>query len=122
MYINKIKIRKLYSILCISHFDAVDYKYSFESENKKNKILPIYTFTYLCIIFLLTCYNCKCYFNYVTDVESNAGNQRVKIEDHDPSVQSWNISDYCTPTSAPVTEEYHVIVKEGCGSLLLISK
>lgn len=60
--------------------------------------------------------------NNVTDVESNAGNQRVKIEDHDPSVQSWNISDYCTPTSAPVTEEYHVIVKEGCGSLLLISK
>nr|XP_034301244.1 uncharacterized protein LOC105330858 isoform X2 [Crassostrea gigas] len=54
------------------------------------------------------------YHYYVfNDVESNAGNQRVKIEDHDPSVQSWNISDYCTPTSAPVTEEYHVIVKEG---------
>lgn len=60
--------------------------------------------------------------NNVTDVESNAGNQRVKIEDHDPSVQSWNISDYCTPTSAPVTEEYHVIVKEGGASRHIISK
>ena len=53
-----------------------------------------------------------CFFCFV-DIESNAGNQRVKIEDHDPSVQSWNISDYCNPSSAPVIEEYHVIVAEG---------
>ena len=54
-----------------------------------------------------------CAFFAFLDIDSNAGNQRVKIEDHDPSVQSWNISDYCNPSSAPVIEEYHVIVAEG---------
>nr|XP_022322382.1 uncharacterized protein LOC111123938 isoform X5 [Crassostrea virginica] len=53
------------------------------------------------------------YYYVQNDIDSNAGNQRVKIEDHDPSVQSWNISDYCNPSSAPVIEEYHVIVAEG---------
>lgn len=47
------------------------------------------------------------------DIESNAGNQRILVQDHDPSVQSWNLTIYCNPTSPPVKEEYHVIVKEG---------
>ena len=54
-----------------------------------------------------------CAFSSFSDIESNAGNQRIQIEDYDPSVQSWNISDYCNPSTAPVIEEHHVIVAEG---------
>lgn len=50
---------------------------------------------------------------YVSDVETNAGNQRVKVELHDPSVNSWDPATYCNPTSGPGQEEYHVLVKAG---------
>lgn len=46
-------------------------------------------------------------------METNAGNQRVKVELHDPSVNSWDPATYCNPTSGPGQEEYHVLVKAG---------
>lgn len=48
-----------------------------------------------------------------TDTDSNANNVRVYVEIHNSSVMTWNTSDYCTPTSAPGIEEYHVIVRKG---------
>lgn len=48
-----------------------------------------------------------------TDTDSNANNVRVYVETHNSSVMTWNTSDYCTPTSAPGIEEYHVIVRKG---------
>ncbi|XP_061164537.1 uncharacterized protein LOC133173572 [Saccostrea echinata] len=48
-----------------------------------------------------------------SDTDSNASNLRVYIETHNSSVMSWNTSDYCTPTSGPLVEEYHVIVRKG---------
>lgn len=51
--------------------------------------------------------------SFVTDTDSNANNVRVYVETHNSSVITWNTSDYCTPTSAPGIEEYHVIVRKG---------
>ncbi|KAK3097990.1 hypothetical protein FSP39_015096 [Pinctada imbricata] len=52
------------------------------------------------------------YYIY-NDQYANAGEQRVHVESHDPSVNSWNISDYCSPSSPPSSEEYNVLVKKG---------
>ena len=49
----------------------------------------------------------------LTDVNSNAMNERIFMEPYDPSVTSWNTSVYCNPTSPPTMEEYHVMVKKG---------
>lgn len=51
--------------------------------------------------------------NCVSDLNSDAQNRRIRVGGYDPSVTSFDISTYCTPTSPPGVEEFHMLVKEG---------
>lgn len=51
--------------------------------------------------------------NCVSDLNSDAQNRRIGMGGYDPSVTSFDISTYCTPTSPPGVEEFHMLVKEG---------
>lgn len=47
------------------------------------------------------------------DVNVVANNDRVRIEQYDPTVTTWSIDTYCSPNVEPGLEEYNVIVKQG---------
>lgn len=51
--------------------------------------------------------------NFVSDLNSDAQNKRIGVGGYDPSVTSFDISTYCSPTSPPGVEEYHMLVKQG---------
>lgn len=51
--------------------------------------------------------------NCVSDLNSDAQNRRIGVGGYDPSVTSFDISTYCSPTSPPGVEEYHMLVKQG---------
>ncbi|XP_078324661.1 uncharacterized protein LOC144617761 [Crassostrea virginica] len=56
------------------------------------------------------------YFYYIKhDINTNANNMRVGLGIYDPFVVSFDISTYCSPTSSPGLEEYHMLVKQGAG-------
>lgn len=51
--------------------------------------------------------------NCVSDLNSDAQNRRIGVGGYDPSVTSFDISTYCSPSSPPGVEEFHMLVKEG---------
>lgn len=51
--------------------------------------------------------------NFVSDLNSDAKNKRIGVGGYDPSVTSFDISTYCSPTSPLGVEEYHMLVKQG---------
>lgn len=53
------------------------------------------------------------YFFSFSDINTNANNMRVGLGSYDPFVVSFDISTYCSPTSSPGLEEYHMLVKQG---------
>ncbi|XP_078323061.1 uncharacterized protein LOC144622289 [Crassostrea virginica] len=47
------------------------------------------------------------------DMNVGANGDRVRIELYDPTVTTWSIETYCSPSAAPDSEEYNVIVRQG---------
>ena len=39
--------------------------------------------------------------------------ERLLVEDYDPLVTTWSVSPYCSPSSPPASEEFHMLVKKG---------
>lgn len=62
------------------------------------------TFTFLFLDYILLC---------ILDENVQTNNERYLLEEHNPFVTSWDLTTYCSPTTPPPVEEYHVLVKEG---------
>ncbi|XP_076117262.1 uncharacterized protein LOC143085021 isoform X4 [Mytilus galloprovincialis] len=53
------------------------------------------------------------YYYLYSDTEANANNERAYVELYNAAVSTYAISTYCNPSTPPVTEEFHVMVKSG---------
>ncbi|CAG2216467.1 unnamed protein product [Mytilus edulis] len=51
------------------------------------------------------------YYYLYSDTEANANNERAYVELYNAAVSTYAISTYCNPSTPPVTEEFHVMVK-----------
>jgi hypothetical protein len=50
---------------------------------------------------------------FLPDYQSNGVNERAYLEQYNPSITSWSTATYCSPTSPPGDEEFHMAVKQG---------
>ncbi|CAC5362412.1 unnamed protein product [Mytilus coruscus] len=53
------------------------------------------------------------YYYLYSDTEANANNERAYVELYDAAVTTFPVSTYCSPSTPPSTEEFHVMVKSG---------
>ncbi|VDI66534.1 Hypothetical predicted protein [Mytilus galloprovincialis] len=74
---------------------------------------------YLCIQWTNVTDN-SFYYYILADYQSNGVNERAYLETFSSAITSWSASTYCSPSSPPGEEEFHMAVRQGYASSVYI--
>ncbi|CAG2256881.1 unnamed protein product [Mytilus edulis] len=74
---------------------------------------------YLCIHWTNVTDN-SFYYYILADYQSNGVNERAYLETFSSAITSWSASTYCSPSSPPGDEEFHMAVRQGYASSVYI--